>query len=197
MNPLNPCLVIAMLVVGCSAGRPKAVEPKAPPEKSPSAAVKTESAAKPAEAEPVSKPARTASETLLLPGQMYSLAFPSSEAGNKAEQRCQKHADKPQQRNQCMKQERAKIKDDVLHFIKDERGNMFWVSSEQRGNLLKRRKKVGFTIVKETENTVELKLKGAAAPVVISVPNEYSIEVPDPRHGTLVYESKMDIATDE
>lgn len=197
MNPFPPFLATAVLIVGCSAGRPQAAEPKALPEKSPPVADKAESEAKPAAAEPVSKPTRTASETLLLPGQMYSLAFSSSEVGDKAEQRCQKHADKPQKRNQCMKQERAKIKDDVLHFIKDERGNMFWVVSEQRGNLLKRRKKVGFKIVKETENTVELKLKGAAAPVVITVPNDYSIEVPDPNHGSLIYESKMDIATEE
>ena len=195
MNPFNPSLAFVILVVGCSAGKPSATEPKPLPEKS-AAAEKPEPPPKSAEPEPVSKPTRSASETLLLPGQMYSLAFSSSQAGIEAEERCQKH-DKPQKRNQCMKQERTKIKDDVLHFIKDERGNMFWVSSEQRGNLLKRRKKVGFKIVKETENTVELKLKGAAKPVVISVPNDYSIEVPDPAHGTLVYESKMDIATEE
>ncbi len=197
MNPFNQSLAVALLAMGCSAGQPKPVEPKAPAEKAAPAEDTEKSEAKAAEAEPVSKPTRTPSETLLLPGQMYSLAFSSSEAGTKAEQHCQKHADKPQRRNQCMKQERAKIKDDVLHFIKDERGNLFWVSSEQRGNVLKRRKKVGFKIVKETENTVELKVKGAAAPIVISIPNDYSIEVPDPKHGTLVYESKMDISTEE
>jgi hypothetical protein len=156
-----------------------------------------ESEPKEAEEDSGPKPTRPASEQLLLADQMYSLSFSSSEAGDKAEELCSKHADNPKKKNECMRRERSKIKKDVLHFVRDDQGNLFWITSEQRGNKLKRLKKVGFKVLKETENSVEIQAKGMAKPVTIGVPSDYSIEVPDSQHGKLVYNAKVNLATDE
>ena len=196
MKAILPCLALVGLVFAACA---PAKAPKAPQKPPPPAESEKPRAAEP-KPEPVSepKPTRGALEMLLLPDQMYSLSFSSSEAGEKAEQRCHaRHKDNPKQKNQCMKLARSKIKDDVLHFTKDANGYLFWTTSEQRGNKLKRRKNVGFKVLKETENSVQIKVKGLAKPVTIGVPNDYSIEVPSAKHGKLVYEAKVEIKTDE
>ncbi len=185
-------LLTIALYAGCAGSGAKA--PSKAPAKSEQPAAPGTSAKAEAPEEPESQPGRSASELLLLPDQMYSLAFSSSEAGEKAEERCSKHNDNPKRHNECMKRERAKIDEDVLHFQKDDGGRLYWITSSQHGNKLTRKRKVEFTIVKETPDSVEIKLKGQGKSVTIGVPNEYSIEVPSPKYGKLVYESKVDIA---
>ena len=196
MKPKLTSLMLALSLGACAAApAPKPAQKPTPPAE-PVTARAPEPKAEEKSSEP--KPTRSALELLLLPDQMYSLSFSSSAAGEKAEERChKKYKDNPKKKNQCLKGERAKIKDDVLQFTKDANGYLFWITSEQRGNILKRRKKVGFKVVKETDNSVELKVKGLAKTVTIGVPNDYSIEVPNAKHGKLVYEAKIDIKTDQ
>ena len=130
---------------------------------------------------------------------MFSLNFSSSEVGQKAEERCdKKYSNNPKARNQCMRSARSAVKEDVLQFTKDDQGRLYWTISQQKGNKLKRLKKIQFELGEETDNSIQIKLKGGSRrTVVIKIPNDYTIEVPNQVHGALVYDAKVEIATDD
>lgn len=191
-------LVFGVVLALSSACAP-APKPAQAPEKKPEPAAKAEPEP---EAEPqpeVEKPSKPPSDVLVSNDTMFSLNFSSSEPGLKAEERCdKKHADNPKLRNQCMRNARKGVKEDVLQFTKDDQGRLHWTISQQKGNKLTRLKKVQFELGKETENSIEIKLLGGSRrSLVISIPNDYTIEVPNQKHGKLVYDAKVELAEAE
>jgi hypothetical protein len=180
-------------LTACGGGAP----PKAPPP--PKAAAKEQS--KEPEAAPVPakevvpKPSKPPSDVLISNDTMFSLNFSSSEPGKKAEERCDKqYAKNPKQRNACMRKARTGVKEDVLQFTKDDKGRLYWTISQQKGSKLKRIKKVQFKLGKETENSIEIKLLGGSGrTLVIQIPNDYTIAVPNQKYGKLVYDAKVDL----
>lgn len=159
-------------------------------------AAKAEPEPKPeAKPEPeVEKPTKPPSDVLVSNDTMFSLNFSSSEPGEKAEQKCDKYASNPKRRTQCMRAARRQIKEDVLQFTKDDRGRLFWIISQQKGNKLKKLKKVQFELGEETENSIQIKLLGGSRrTLVIKIPNDYTIEVPNQKYGKLVYDAKVEL----
>ena len=174
-------------------------KPAEAPTKKPEAEAKPEAEpeSKPEAKPEVEKPSKPPSDVLVSNDTIFSLNFSSSEPGQKAEQRCDKHADDPKRRNQCMRQARSAIKEDVLQFNKDDQGRLYWTISQQNGNKLRRLKKIQFKLGEETENTIEIKLSsGSQRNLVIEIPNDYTIEVPNQKWGNLVYDAKVDLAVE-
>jgi len=199
---LQRCITLAWgAVLALSVGCAPAAKPAEAPEKKAEPEAKAEPESEPEAApEPeVEKPTKPPSDVLVQNDTMFSLNFSSSEPGRKAEESCdKKHANNPKARNQCMRAQRQRIKEDVLQFTKDDQGQLHWTISQQKGNRLIRLKKVQFELGKETENSIEIKLKGGSQrSLVIKIPNDYTIEVPNQAHGTLVYDAKVELAADE
>ena len=192
-----------MLVASLSLCSPLVASCAAPPAKVAEAPKKEEKAESKPEPPPkpepeVEKPSKPPSDVVIANDTIFSLNFSSSEPGQKAEKACdKKHSNNPKKRNQCMKKWRTGVKEDVLQFTKDDKGRLHFIISQQKGNKLKRIKKVAFKIGKETENSLEIKLLGGSRrTLVIAVPNDYTIEVPNMKHGKLVYDAKVDLGED-
>lgn len=138
---------------------------------------------------------RPASEILLAEDTVFALQFAQSEPGERAEEACdQKYRDNPQKYNQCMRDHARKIKGDILSFKKELDGSWVWTTSHKQGSTLRKISSVKFEVAEEKGNIVKLKLlRGSQGTVEIEVPNDYSIVVPHPVHGKLVYEAKIGI----
>lgn len=186
---------VLALLTACAAP-PK---PAQAPEKKPEPEAKAEPKPEPKPEPEVEKPSKPPSDVLVSNDTLFSLNFASSEPGQKAEERCdKKHADNPKLRNQCMKSARKGIKEDVLQFTKDDQGRLYWTISQQVGNKLKRLKKIQFELGEETENSIKIQLRGGSRrTLVIEIPNDYTIRVPNQRHGKLVYDAKVELAGDD
>ena len=144
----------------------------------------------PADEGPAGPTGQTPKDVVGSEGVRFVLSFNNSEVGIKAGERCDsKHPNDPKGRNQCMKTARATVKEDVLHFQLGSLGKWVWTTSTQRGSTLQQMKQVNFTWGEETKNSVEI-LTSRGEKVLISVPNNYSIEIEHPTHGKLTYDSK-------
>jgi hypothetical protein len=102
----------------------------------------------------------------------------------------------------CVEKLRRKVTAKILRFV-NKNEQWWWVTYDKRGDQLVTMHKIPFEFGEVTEQTVALRPTGkdkGLAPLarlprqfVITVPNEYSIEVNDPVHGKLVYEAKIGI----
>lgn len=137
---------------------------------------------------------------------VYVFNFPASAKGEAAKAQCESQGD-PASMRACMKTERDKIAIESTRFVKDERGQYWWVTyNSYQGNLLKWHK-VQFVPGKEDADTITLNLvgkdKGIApmarvpASLKIELPNDYSIVVSDPEYGSLVYDAKIGLMDKE
>lgn len=133
----------------------------------------------------------------------FVLAFGSSEVGEQADAECREKAGNDKAAHtECLEKMRRKINAKILRFVN--KNDQWWfVTYDQKGDQLIALHRMEFDFGEVTEQTVALLPKGkdkGLAPlarlprqVVITVPNEYSIEVVDPIHGKLVYEAKIGI----
>ena len=131
----------------------------------------------------------------------FSFDFDASDIGKKAIEQCEKQAgDNPEVRIKCIRKARNRIPLEVLHFFKDDEGFM-WVTYRRTGNKLNTVRGIPFEFGEETANTIELKSTGkplgigpSGVPrrkVVITIRDEFSIQIPDPQRGNLVYNAKL------
>lgn len=189
--------LLFFLVAACSGATPEAESPEA---STPSGA--TEEVAEP-EPEPEPEPeepedegpsgpsgGRTPKDIVGAEGSRFVLNFNSSELGIKAGEECDtKHKSDPRKRNECVRNVRSRVKEDVLQFQVNPAGVWVWTTSTQRGSTLIRLRQTNFTWGAETKNSIELK-PSRGTPVVLEVPNNYSIVFDHPTHGKLSYDSK-------
>lgn len=123
-------------------------------------------------------------------GSRFVLNFNSSEIGIKAGEECDaKHKNDPRRRNECVKNARSRVKEDVMQFQANPAGVWVWTTSTQRGSTLIKLRQTNFDWGEETKNSIELKPSNGS-PVVLGVPNNYSIVFDHPTHGKLTYDSK-------
>jgi hypothetical protein len=194
IRPFSYTAFLVLLVTACGGGATP--EPTAPieaapadsaePAPEPAPAIEEE----PASSEPAGPTNRTPKDVVGAEKARFALSFSSSEAGMKAEEKCDgKHKDDPRARNQCMKNARSAIKEDVLQFLDDGTGRWTWITFTQRGSNLIQIKKTNFTWGAETKNSIEI-VPSKGSKVVIGVPNNYSVVVEHPTHGKLSYDSK-------
>jgi hypothetical protein len=163
------------------------------------------------EAEPETEPARgdpfrlvrTPKDIVTAGDTAFVLSFGTSEAGEQADIRCRdKVGDDRSAHQACVEKLRRKVTAKILTFV-NKKEQWWWVTYDKRGDQLVTMHKIPFEFGEVTEQTVALRPTGkdkGLAPLarlprrfVITVPNEYSIEVNDPVHGKLVYEAKIGI----
>ena len=164
-------------------------------------------AAKPsAPADDGPKPTRTAQDILTAPDVVFLFDFNDSEPKQAAEEKCTKKAgDNPKKMNECMAGERKAFPAEGHRFKKDEKGQWWWITVRQKGNVLTAVHKIPVEFGEETATSITLKPigkdKGSApmnppAKIVFEVPNDYQIALKDPKAGRLVFQAKVGVVTD-
>ena len=132
---------------------------------------------------------------------MYVFNFKESEVGIAAKKRCSDENEDPAALGACLEKARGKVPVELIRFIKEPNGELWWVTyNRYRGNLLKWHR-VQFQPGEETADRVTLNLIGkdkGIAPMArvprhleIELPNDYSIVVKDPENGTMLYDAKV------
>jgi hypothetical protein len=183
---------LSFLAVSCGSSATPAPQDQTTPAEPPTQDEPTEPAVveEPAEEGPTGPTGSSPKDIVSAEGVRFVLSFNNSDVGMKAGERCDsRYKNDPKGRNQCMKDARASVKEDVLHFQMGSLGKWVWTTSTQRGSTLSQLKQVNFTWGEETKNSVEIQTSRGEK-VVISVPNNYSIVIPHPTHGMLTYDSR-------
>ncbi len=217
---IRPWLSMSLLTLGCGAAAPEPeapaaaaptpakAEPAAPASTEPAAAVP---AAEPAPVaaptpEPVSKPSRLPIDTIAAPKVAYVLNYGSSRVSEVAEAKCTAEAEGDgAAKAACLEKARAEVGADVVRFTRDKQEKLWWLTYQRKKGTLVALHKTPVELT-ETENTVTVKILGEdkdprvlfaqKKSFVVSVPNDYSLEIDDPRLGRLVYDAKVDLLGD-
>lgn len=210
---------LALEALGCSGGSdatspaqsPTGAAPKVAPEPSAvssakptsepaptaSASASSEPAPPPAETSKLSRPVK---DIITAPTIAFQFNFNSSEITTVTEARCSKEsAGDPKKNAECMQAARDKQPVNV-HRFQQKGDGWVWSTYERRGNQLVILHKFAFEFGEETKDTVEIKpigkdqgLAPIAAPrsVIIKCPDEFSIEITDPKLGRMVFDGKL------
>src|SRR5687768_17348159 len=175
----------------------------------------------PASAPAASAPASGASETppaaetaatrrpidvLTGPNVAFIVDYGNSQPHEAAEKSCDSEAgDDGAARAECMKKARAAFRADVLYFKKDAQGRFWLTVYERKGSALPELYKARVEFADETPNAVTVRLKEekgtrpilvGAGKITVSVPNDYALELNDPKFGRLVYGAKVGLVGD-
>ncbi len=153
--------------------------------------------------EPVSsepKVTRSPKDIVTAPDVVFMFSFSGSDMSERAEQQCdEKIKDNPKKRAECMTRAKKKIEIDGMRF-KQERGRWYWSTIRLKGKVVVTLNKVPIEFGKEDEHSIVLKPVGkdeGTAPgkglseTKLAVPNDYQIELQDPKHGKMVFEAKI------
>ncbi len=147
------------------------------------------------------KASRPPAELITGPNLVYVFNFKESEVGEQAKQACTEKSDDPGVIGACLQKARSKVPVELIRFIKEPSGALWWVTyNRYKGNLLKWHR-VQFQPGEETADRITLNLIGedkGIAPMArvprhleIELPNDYSIVVKDPEHGAMMYDAKI------
>jgi hypothetical protein len=147
------------------------------------------------------KPSRPPADLITGPNLVYVFNFKESEVGAEAKARCSEQGDDPGAVGACMEKARGKVPVELIRFIKEPSGELWWVTyNRYKGNLLKWHR-VQFQPGDGTADRITLNLIGddkGIAPMArvprhleIELPNDYSIVVKDPEHGAMLYDAKI------
>jgi hypothetical protein len=132
----------------------------------------------------------------------FTIDYQNSGAKALAEQSCESKASDPAARAECMSKARDAFAADVLVFKQEEEGGRTTLTIfKRKGSNLSQVLVAGIGFKDETDNTVTMVFKGGEKGVralfrntgsaVITLPNEYSIEIDDPTYGKLRYDAKI------
>ena len=168
----------------------------------PSAEGAAKSEAPAAEAGPTRRPI----DVLTGPNVAFIVDHPNSQPHEAAEKSCDAEAgDDGAAKSECMKKARAAFRADVLHFKKDAQGRFWLTVYERKGSALPELYKARVEFSDETASSVNVRLKEekgtrplfvGAGKITISAPNDYTIELNDPKFGRLVYGAKVGLVGD-
>jgi len=175
-------------------------EPAAPSESAAASATPPDGEPDP-RADGLRKASRPPAELITGPNLVYVFNFKESEVGVAAKQRCAEESDDPGAMGACLEKARGKVPVELIRFIKEPNGELWWVTyNRYKGNLLKWHR-VQFQPGEEGADRITLNLMGkdkGIAPMArvprhleIELPNDYSILVKDPENGTMLYDAKV------
>jgi hypothetical protein len=147
------------------------------------------------------KASRPPAELITGANLVYVFNFKESEVGVAAKKRCSEESEDPSAVGACLEKARGKVPVELIRFIKEPSGELWWVTyNRYKGNLLKWHR-VQFQPGEQTADRVTLNLIGkdkGIAPMArvprhleIELPNDYSITVKDPENGTMFYDAKI------
>jgi len=160
-------------------------------------------AAEPSEMKRSQKPV----EMLTARDAAFLIDYANSDAKQAAQTACEKEAkDDAEKRGACLTKARDKFLPDVLRFRRDSETQVSLLVYKRNASTL-RELWVGVVELSEpSSDSVKVKLTGrqkgtrplwrGRSEVVISVPNDYSIEFDDPEHGHLRYDAKIGLVTE-
>ncbi len=130
----------------------------------------------------------------------FILDYRNSDASDKAEEECSKTAGEDQAKlAACKTKARDEFGADVMKF-KKEGAKWMWYVYRRKGSNLTEVFSAPVDFTDETERTVTVQVKGGdgtrplfkgSNKFVVTVPNDYSIELKDPKYGTLTYDAKI------
>ena len=154
------------------------------------------------EPEPAPGPSRAPNAILAAPNAAFVLDYNRSAPKVAAEKACSSEAgEDATKRQDCLQKARASFVADVLRFKKDGRGKWWWTIYQRKGSSLAEVYKAEIQLSDETKNSIKIRIKGSqsgALPIftqtrqgLISFPNDYSITLDDPKHGSLAYDAKV------
>ena len=154
------------------------------------------------EEEPGPKLSRTPINVLTARDVAFMIDYGNSGAKAFAEQGCEPKASDPAARAECMTKARDAFAADVLVFKQEEgSGRTTLTIFKRKGSALSQVLVAGIAFKDETDNSVTIVFKGGekgvralfrnAGSAVITLPNEYSIEINDPTYGRLPYDAKV------
>lgn len=170
--------------------------PPAPPPAASSAAAPSSDDSGPDE----SKPSQPPIDLMTQKGEAFVLDFQDSDIGAKAEKEC--HSSNPARVARCKKHKRGKFLADVLQFKKKGKKIRFYIYKRRYNrvtklsvNEVKLTQKADNKVMVETLDKILMPrvLFPRSRKFIVTVPNDYSIQIKDPRYGKLVYEGKVDI----
>jgi hypothetical protein len=200
----SPVLVLSALALaiagGCGGSKPPQSAAPAAASSASSAPSAASSSAKPApsaaaESTDASKPSRKPRDILTDADVTFVLAFDQSEPGKAADEKCTKSAKQDaKKRTECMSRAHDRIQVEAMRFRQDDDHIWWWVTMRRRGNTFDVITKVQIDFADETDRSIVIKPKAKgsmAKDAQIDIPNNYSISLKDPQHGTLVYEAKI------
>ncbi len=147
------------------------------------------------------KASRPPAELITGPNLVYVFNFKESEVGVAAKKRCSEENESPRDVAACIEKARGKVPVELIRFIKEPSGELWWVTyNRYKGNLLKWHR-VQFQPGEEGADRITLNLIGkdkGIAPMArvprhleIELPNDYSIVVKDPENGSMFYDAKI------
>jgi hypothetical protein len=174
-------------------------KPASEPAPQASAAVSSTPAAPPSDTE-TSRLTHSVKDIVTAPTIAFQFSFNNSEINAVTEDRCNKasHGD-PKANAECMQAARDKQGIHVHRFA-EKNGTWFWSTYERRGSVVVLLHKFAFEFGEETKNTLEIKPIGkdqglapmpAPRSVLIKCPDDFSIELTDPKIGRMVFEGKL------
>lgn len=214
MKSILASLFVSSLVLcsACGGSQPAADAPAAPTPEKPAPAADPAPAepapeAAPAaptepEPEPVSKPSRPPVDVIAAPDMAFVINYASSALEAAAEKKCGGAGDAAAQAA-CKQKERGEFMADVIQFKRDKDESVTWIVHRRKGSTLIRLHASPVKLTQKSENTVTVEITDDdKKPRVlfpnkrkfdVVVPNDYSIEIDEPRLGKLVYDAKIGI----
>lgn len=149
--------------------------------------------------------ARSVKDTVTAPTIAFQFNFNNSEINDVTEARCNTESKgDPKANADCMDAARKKQGVHVHRFLQ-KNGAWFWNTYERRGNQMVLLHKYPIEFGEETKNTLEIKPIGkdlglapmpAPRSLIIKCPNDFSIELTDPKFGRMVFDAKMGLIPD-
>jgi hypothetical protein len=137
-----------------------------------------------------------------LPTVAFQIEYEDSAPRRKAEATCRAQAkEDAQAMSACLQKARDQFLPDVLRFKKGDQGRWLVVIYKRSGSDLRELYSGSVELTEEPASTVRLKVTGreqgqkplfkGRTSALLTVPNEYSLELEDPQLGKLIYGAKI------
>ena len=145
-------------------------------------------------------------DTITAPKVAYQINYSSSAPSEAAEKKCDAAAGgEATVKAACLKKERSEFFADVVRFKRDAQDKIWFITYRRTGGTLILLHKTPVTVTNDGDAAVKVQILGddkavrvlfpKAKSFKLRVPNDYSIEIDEPRLGKLVYDAKLDLIT--
>jgi hypothetical protein len=209
------CAPLVLALAGCGGSAPPTAAPSAPAPAAPASAEAPPTSAEPsAPAAPATTPpsadndsgpgealAQPPIDMITQSGEAFVIDFEDSDIGAKDEKACK--GSNPAREAKCRERKHSEFFADVLQFKKQRDGKITFTIYKRKGDRLTKVNVNDVKLTQKSGNSVMVEITdNSHVPRVlftrtrkfeVTVPNDYSVQLQDPRYGKLVYDGKVDI----